>query len=83
MKINLRQILLIAFIFFISAIFNLISAGGFTPAPPSRPPGGGGGGGLGPGGRPTNPIDLYQIALFIFAIVLITYFYKKIKLSKV
>ncbi|WP_300674555.1 signal peptidase [Soonwooa sp.] len=43
-----------------------------------------GGGGVGPGGRPKNPIDMYEFILVIAAVMLIVYFYqrkKKLKLS--
>ncbi|WP_417428435.1 signal peptidase [Halpernia sp.] len=49
-------------------------------AGPPRP---GGGGVIGPGAPPTSPIDMYEIILFVIAIVLIFYFYKKNKLSKI
>lgn len=79
MKINLKHILA-PILLLLTAFVNFVSANN-TITPPPAPPGGGGGG-VGPG-SPDIPIDMYQIALFVFAFTLIIYFYKKIKLSKV
>lgn len=66
----------IAFLLIFSLFSVIINAQETAPAPPDTF-------GVGPGARPTTPIDMYQIILLIVAIGLVTYFYKKIKLSKI
>lgn len=54
------------------------------PVPEARPGAGGGGGagGVGPGGKPKNPIDMYEYILVIAAFLLVIYFYKRSKKLK-
>lgn len=75
MKKNLKNKLIITLLVLVTSLFNFAKAG-VTPPPP--PPNGAGG----PGAVPATPIDMYQIVLFTLAILLITYFYKKIKFNK-
>lgn len=79
MKSNFKSKVLILFHLFISASLSMIYANDI-PSPPMNNLPGSGGGGSGPG-TPATPIDMYQIVLLIVAIGLVTYFYKKIKLS--
>jgi hypothetical protein len=68
----------ITLLLLVSAFVNFVSAAG-VPVPPAPNQDGEGGGGPGV----ISPIDMYQIVLFILAVMLICYFFKKIKLAKV
>ncbi len=78
MKRNLKQTINGTLFLLVTAFFNFIAA-----APVPAPPPLSGGGTGGPGAPPSSPIDMYQILLFVVAVTLVVYFYKKIKLSKV
>lgn len=60
--------------------FNNLLIAQAPPTPEGRP--GGGAGGTGPGGKPKNPIDMYEYILVIAAVLLVLYFYKRSKRLK-
>ncbi|SFI39781.1 hypothetical protein [Halpernia frigidisoli] len=74
MKKNLKHITASFILFVFSALLNLVNAQQLPPPDPT-------GRGVGPG-APATPIDMYQIALFAVAVILIGFFYKKLKLNK-
>lgn len=79
MKKNFTNKIGVFLLLLVSILFNTLSAS--EPIAPPPAPGVGGGGTGGPG-IAASPIDMYQIVLFLSAVFLIGYFYKKIKLVK-
>jgi hypothetical protein len=75
---KLKNKLQVTLILLITAFVNFVQASDTIPLP--KPPQNGVGG---PGDNPNVPIDMYQIALFISAVILVSYIYKKVRLSKV
>ena len=73
----IKSALLAMFVF----AFGILSYG--QAPPPDCPPPGGGGGGVGPGARPTTPVDMYIPLLVVLAIFFIAlYAYKRTQLVK-
>lgn len=61
--------------------FNQLLLAQNDPEPPI-PTNSAGSGGVGPGGKPKNPIDMYEYILVIAAVLLVIYFYKRSKKLK-
>lgn len=78
MKKNFKDKIIVILLLFVSTLFNFVAAqaNGEIPPPPSNT-----GRSVGPG-APSAPIDMYQIFLLAVAVMMIVYFYKRVKLAR-